>query len=252
MTSPADRGWTPPATAVLERAFSHYGGIEGWRAIRTIRLVPDRLSGLIPWMKGAGPTFPLPALFEVDPHERVARFVSYPDPEHVGLFDNGSVHLERLDGSVVTESRVHRATFRGLRKSRRWTPLDALYFFGYALTHYHSLPFSLLDARLVRASVVESSGGARDVLDVELPADLPTHGRRQRFYFDAAGRLTRHDYHAEIVGLWARGAHFWNRQVPLGGFPVSLERRVVGRLGPVTTPLVALHATFQRAEIVMR
>ena len=237
---------------VLERAISHYGGIDTWRAIRTIRLVPDRLSGLVPWLKGVGRTFPLPALFEVDPHERVARFVSYPDPEHVGVFEDGSVRLECLDGRIMTESHAHRATFRGFRKARRWGPLDALYFFGYALTHYHSLPFSLLDARLVQASTTKTSDGAHDVLDVELPADLPTHGRRQRFFFDAAGRLTRHDYPAEIVGFWARGAHFWNREVVVEGFPISLERHVVARLGGATTPVVALHATFQRAEVWRR
>lgn len=35
-------------------------------------------------------------------------------------------------------------------------------------------------------------------LDVELPANLYTHSRRQRFYFDPGGALVRHDYHAEI------------------------------------------------------
>ena len=252
MLSPlTDRGWTPEATAVLDRAIAHYGGLEAWRKVRTIRLVPNRLSGLVPWLKGVGRTFPLPTVFEVDPHERVARFLRYPAPEHVGVFQNGSVRIERADGSgVVSESGAHRETFRGFSKARRWSPLDALYFFGYALTHYHSLPFSLLEARLVRAS--RANAGAPDELDVELPADLPTHGRRQRFYFDAEGRLTRHDYHAEIVGFWARGAHFWHRQVRVEGFPVSLERHVVGRLGHVTTPLVALRATFHEAEVVTR
>jgi len=243
------RGWTPQSLAVLERACEHYGGFETWRALSRIRLVPDRLSGLVPWLKGNGRTFRLPSAFEIRPRSRWACFLNYPDKDHFGLFEDGTVRLERSDGNVVVKVDNHRQSFRAWSKNRRWTPLDALYFFGYALTHYHSLPFSLFDARLLRASHIGSRNGRLAVLDVELPADLPTHSRRQRFYFDATGRIERHDYHAEIVGFWARGAHFWRRQRPCNGFPVSLERHVVARLGSSPCPLTALHATFIDAEV---
>ena len=60
------------------------------------------------------------------------------------VFSEGQVQL--LDGPTILEARARpRDSFAGLRKHRRWSPLDALYFFGYAVTHYHSLPFSLTD-----------------------------------------------------------------------------------------------------------
>ena len=242
--------WTGQALAVLERACDHYGGFETWNALAQIRLFPGRLSGLVPWLKGNGRTFPVPSAFEIRPRERWARFLSYPNPEQVGIFDNGSVRLEQRDTSeIVVRADDHRRSFRGLAKNRRWTAIDALYFFGYALTHYHSLPFSLFEARLIRASEAGSRSERLSVLEVELPPDLPTHSRRQTFYFDSAGRLTRHDYHAEIVGVWARGAHFWKRQERFAGFPVSLERHVLARLGGVAVPVTALHATFADAEV---
>jgi hypothetical protein len=245
--------WTSHAAEVLERACAHYGGVDTWRALRTIRLIPQRLSGLLPWVKGSGRTFPNPAAFEIDPHERIARFVSYPDAQHAGIFDDGRVRIERIeDGQIVADSPAHRNTFRGLAKHRRWNALDALYFFGYALTHYHSLPFSLREARLIQTSRSEKRGALLDVLDVELPADLSTHCTRQRFYFDRDGRLTRHDYHAEVVGFWARAAHFWDRQTSVSGFPIALDRRVVARLGAQASPLIALHATFLKAEATLR
>ncbi|HVJ18788.1 MAG TPA: hypothetical protein VM686_25375 [Polyangiaceae bacterium] len=243
-------GWTPHALDVVERACAYHGGLGLWRRLRTIRLIPDRLSGLVPWLKGVGRTFPLPEVFEVAPHERIARFIGYPGPEQVGVFQDGGVRIERVDDKVVsTESNNHRSSFRGFSKYRRWSVLDALYFFGYALTHYHSLPFSLLEGRLIRATTSGTSRAPLDVLEIELPADLPTHSRVQRFYFDGEGRLTRHDYHAEIIGCWARGAHFWNRQVRVAGFPVSLERLVLARVGTRTCPLTALRATFLGAEV---
>lgn len=242
--------WTPDSLAILERACDYFGGLETWRTLREIRLFGDRLSGFVPWLKGNGQTFVAPQTFEIRPHQRWARFLSYPDPEHVGIFDNGKVRLERIDGSAITApADDHRRSFRGALKYRRWSPLDALYFFGYALTHYHSLPFSLHEARLIQATGFGSGSERLDVLDVELPADLPTHCRRQRFYFDASGRLERHDYHAEIVGVFARGAHFWQRQKRCNGFPIALTRHVTLRLGSYSCPFTALHATFTDAEV---
>jgi hypothetical protein len=245
-----DSSWTPDAAAVLERACDHYGGIAAWRALRRIRLIPDQLSGLIPWLKGAGQTFRFPSAFEVAPNERRARFLNYPDEQHDGIFENGVVMLVRRDGGgVVASADNHRQSFRGLAIHRRWAPLDALYFFGYALTHYHSLPFTLVESRLIRRRTSGSRSDPLSVLDVELPVGLPTHCRRQSFYFDRTGRLTRHDYYAEVVGFWAHGAHFWNRQVSFNGFPVSLERHVVARWGTMACPVTALHATFLDAEV---
>jgi hypothetical protein len=241
--------WTPLATEVLTRACDHYGGMQTWQALRRIRLVPERLSGLLPRVKGVGNTFRLPSAFEISPHERRTRFLDYPDEEHTGIFENGTVRIERRDGGevLIAEER-HRQSFRGFARYRRWSPMDALYFFGYALSHYHSLPFTLFDARLVRMRAA-SPRRPWDVLDVEFPADVPTHSRRQSFYFDKTGRLARHDYHTEVVGFWARAAHFWKRQTLFNGFPVSLERHVFARLGRTACPLTALHATFVEAEV---
>jgi hypothetical protein len=245
-----ESSWTPQATEVLARAYDYYGGVDTWRALRCIRLVPTRLSGLLPWVKGVGKTFPLPTLFEVSPHQHRTRFVGFPDAEHVGIFDNGAVRIERSsDSSVVTRSENHRSTFAWPANARRWAPLDALYFFGYALAHYHSLPFSLSLGRLLRVTTSGTKLDRIDVLDVELPADLHTHSRRQRFHFDRLGRLVRHDYHAEVVGFFARAAHHWNRQTRFNGLPVSLERHVVGRLASTAVPVTALLATFADVEV---
>ncbi|HKO47991.1 MAG TPA: hypothetical protein VJV79_09725 [Polyangiaceae bacterium] len=242
--------WTPDALEVVKRACDYYGGVEAWRSLRRIRLIPDRLSGLLPRLKGVGYSFRLPTAFEIAPHERWIRFIGYPDQDHDGVFDNGVVRLERRGTrEVVAIAENHRQSFCGLAKYRRWSPLDALYFFGYALTHYHALPFTLLDGRLIATASTGARANAMSALEIELPEDLPTHCRRQRFYFDRDGRLVRHDYHSEIVGIWARGAHFWNRQTRFGGFPISLERYVVARFGSITVPIPALHATFLDAEV---
>lgn len=242
--------WTADATSVLERACERHGGWERWNRLRRIRLFPTLLRGLLPGMKGYGRTFHLPEHFEIEPHGRRTKFDGFPDDAHVGIFENGAVRIEDRQGARVIESSAdHRRTFRGFAKNRRWTPLDALYFFGYALWHYHSLPFSLRDARLVACRAGRYGGAALHVLDVELDGSVPTHCRKQSFYFDDTFRLVRHDYVADIVGVWARGAHFWMHYRDVQGVPVAMERVVLPRLGRATVPVTVLGATFERAEV---
>ena len=63
-TLAGDTGWTPHALGILERACDHYGGMEMSIALQKIRLLPGRLSGLVPWLKGNGRTFTVPSAFD--------------------------------------------------------------------------------------------------------------------------------------------------------------------------------------------
>lgn len=247
-----DPSWSAEARAILERACAHYGGWQRWQAISRIRLAPRSLGGGLPWAKGVGVTFALPPLIEIAPHDGTTTFSSYPDDQHLGVFERGTVQIRsRRNGQIVASSPQHRATFRGLAKNRRWSWLDALYFFGYALWHYHTLPFSLGAGRLIGLRRVGGGAAALDVLTVELPPDVPTHSRRQAFAIDPAGRIVRHDYRADVVGPWANAAHFWQQEHIVRGFPIAMVRHVQPRLGQLVLPLTVLHATFAHAEVML-
>jgi hypothetical protein len=217
------------AAALVARSVERYGGRERWQRL-SIKLAPSSLTGLLPRLKGVGHTFDLPAVIEIQPARARALFHDYPGPGSNGLFEAGLVAL----GSDAPAE--HRASFRGARKWRRWSPLDALYFFGYALTHYHAVPFTLADAEL------RDWDERRRILRVAFPASVHTHCALQTFHFDESGLILRHDYVAEIVGAWARGAHFWHEYREVEGFPVATHRRVLARLGTQPLPLVALEA----------
>jgi hypothetical protein len=243
--------WTPAATEILARACDWFGGEAAWRRIAVVRLHANGLSGLLPLLKGNGRTFEFPRTIEVSPHERAVRFLEYPSSGLIGVYEDGAVRIERAAGGEVVEcSPDHRHTFRGLAKNRLWTPLDALYFFGYALVHYQSLPFSLASAKLVGVRKARFRGADLDAVAVEFPPDAQIHSRRETFCFDGSGCLVRHDYVADVMGVWARGAHLWQNVLRVNGFPIAMERHVIPRYGPVTAPMVtALHASFHHAEI---
>ena len=238
----AASAWTGEARALLETAIRRHGGWAAWTACRSISVRPTTLTGLVPALKGVGRTFPLPGRVDLRPHDFVAVFSDYPIPGRRGVFNRGEVALLGDDGAVVASNADPRASFRGLSRYRRWSPADALYFFGYALTHYHGLPFTLGEGRPLRQRRVRYEGRALAGVEVELPAGLHTHCRRQTFYFEEDGLLRRHDYVAEIVGRWARGAHFWKDFVTVHGLEIARQRHVLARLRRRAIPLVALHA----------
>jgi hypothetical protein len=239
MGAPLFSGWPADARQLVQRACEAHGGFARWRDA-LVRLETRTLSGLVPASKGVGRTFRLPPFMEVQAGAGRALFVDYPGPGESGRFDNGVVSLVDGQGHERVCEADHRRSFRGWRKLRRWTPLDALYFFGYAITHYQALPFTLGQARFLG----QRSWGDLEAVVVELPAELHTHCRRQTIYFGPDGLIRRHDYVADIVGWFARGAHFWEDYVTVEGLAVARRRHVVARLGRRTTPLVALHAQF--------
>jgi hypothetical protein len=245
MSLPAEEApaWPGAERALLEAAIRRHGGWDAWRALRTLTVEPKVLSGMLPWLKGLGKTFGLPRRAEIRPHDEMAIFVDYPTRGARGTFERGRLSLADDRGTVVAFAADGRLTFRGWReRQRRWSPADALYFFGYALTHYHALPFTLGRGRPVGTCRVRYEGRTLTGIEVALPPELHTHSPRQTFYFEEDGLLRRHDYVADIVGGWAQGAHYWRDFVTVAGLEMARVRHVVARLGRRATPFVALHA----------
>jgi hypothetical protein len=232
------------ARALVEASIARHGG-EAWSRIRSIELPVRSLGGFLPWLKGNGRTFGLPRTIRLEPGRARAVFVDYPHPGGQGIYEAGRVALG--DGEPVE----HRATFAGPRKWRRWTALDALYFFGYALTHYHALPWSLRQAEPLELRRSRQPG-ATDALTVRFPPALHTHSAVQTFHFAPDGLIVRHDYVAEIIGTLARGAHLWRDYVDVKGVPIATHRRVLARIGRQPLPFVALEARLGAPEIVER
>jgi hypothetical protein len=243
--------WSGPARAVLERAIDRHGGWSTWERLHSVTLGTRLLRGMLPRVKGHGDTFPLPPRMVARPREQEVDFMDYPGPGGRGLFVRGEVQLMDSSGATTAQAADHRGTFHGLRKYRRWSPLDALYFFGYAVAHYHALPFTLGEGRFLEMRRARLGGEPLEGVTVEHPPTLHTHSRRQTFYFDREGLLRRHDYVAEIIGAWARGAHFWEDYEEVEGLPVARRRHVVARAFGQTFPFVALHAEFSSVAVLM-
>jgi hypothetical protein len=225
---------------LLDEVLEAHGGRGRWEAARTIR-TRARTGGLLFQTRMRGTGF-RDARLEVAVGDPVGFANGVPRDDLRGVFDHGGVRIETRDGDVIASRERPRELFSGrsgLRRNLVWDPLDATYFAGYAWWNYLNTPY-LLVREGVRVHEVEpwreAGGETWRRLEAHFPANLDTHSPRQVFYYDAALRLRRHDYTAEIIGRWARAAHMCAEHVEVGGltFPT---RRWVRPIGPGNRPL---------------
>jgi hypothetical protein len=144
----------------------------------------------------------------------------------------GDERVEILDerGHVWQERARPREAFRRLRRFFRWDTLDFAYFSGYAMWGYMTAPFLFLHEGVEVALAGDSAGNGGTRLVVRFPQSLPVHCPVQDFYFDKAHHLHRLDYTAEVVGSWAKAAHFCEAYRRFGGLSLPTRRRVYPKL----------------------
>jgi hypothetical protein len=208
----------------LDLACDRHGGLATYELTPKLSLQLVDLGGSVPWVKGLGRRFPVPRALDVWPRERRVVFYDYPQPGHVGIYDNGRVAIA-LDPQDRLEGPTHRDTFVGIAKWRTWWPEDAVYFLGYALLLYLSLPFCLFEHELISAR-----RGDRGVeLWYRFAGRADTHSDVQGFFFDASGLLVRHDYRVDILGAVFNGAHASSEYREIAGLQIATRRTVYAK-----------------------
>ena len=208
----------------ISRACARHGGLDAFGRLGKLELQVVGLRGAVPWFKGLGRTFPAPSGVDVWPHEQRAVLLDYPTRGNVSVYQSGRVATGR--DSVDRNASLHRTTFGPLTKWRRWSPEDAVYFFGYSIVDYVSVPFTLIAHEPIDARIT-ANGGVE--LWYRFPAGTDTHSAVQGFYFDESGLLVRHDYRAEILGRIFNGAHIQREHMNIQGIVTGTHRIVFAK-----------------------
>ena len=215
---------------LLEEVLEAHGGHERWQAASTVS-ARVRTGGLLPRTRMPGNKL---ADYRVTIDVRAPRTVLDPFPGEgtIGVFEPGEARIETRAGERVSVRANPRAAFSGLsgvRRNLRWDALDSVYFAGYAMWNYLTTPLLLTrdGVETAEGEAWEERGETWRRLEVTFPPGLDTHSRHQTFYFDPLRLLRRHDYVAEVVGGWARAAHYVSEHADVGGLVFPTRRRVV-------------------------
>jgi hypothetical protein len=224
---------------LLDQVMEAHGGLDRWQNASAIH-ARVRTGGLLVRTRVPGNRF-ADYRITVDVQEPRTVIDPFPNDGQRGVFERGTVRIENREGDTVI-SRTHpRPMFfgrSGLRRNIRWDALDSVYFAGYAMWCYLTTPYLLTreGVRVDEGETWKEAGETWRRLNASFPPDIDTHSRRQSYYFDASGRLRRHDYVALVVGGWARAAHYCADQVQAGGLAFA-TRRWVHPIGPGNRPL---------------
>jgi hypothetical protein len=224
---------TTPGRVLAEKMVNAHGGMSAWEQAASVTLEMHG-GGLLLASKGRRGAM-ADVSVTVGTTGQLAVVTPYPKPARRGVFEDGSVRIETLDGEVLERRDDARALFRRLRRQFRWDELDLLYFSGYALWNYVSVPFVLMREGF------ELEAEDERTLAVTFPEGVHTHCKTQRFKLDDRGLLQRHLYTAEPVGRWARSVHECSGHKEFEGLVFPTRRRVYPRgIGGVRVPFPVL------------
>ncbi len=212
---------------LLEKVLDVHGGLDRWRRVETVdfRLT---LRGAALAAKGK-PEGLRDVLVKIDTRRPRTLVTPFPVPGSRGLFQNGRVTIETDAGLTAAQLDRPRGSFEGLGPQSPWTDLQFLYFMGYALGNYMTMPF-LLASNGVRCEQIashEEHGESWQALKVTFPSGIDVHCPEQIFYFNEAGYLVRNDYAPEVSRGMA--AHYTFDHKTFDGFVFPTHRRVVRR-----------------------
>jgi hypothetical protein len=232
------------AMQILQEAIEAHGGMEYWNSLSAIDAEISARGFLFTakWR-------PILRRVRMRAFTREPRFTffDFPKPGQTAeLIGDDEARIIDREGHFMARRENPRAAFRGIRHLFLWDDLDFVYFGGYATWNYLTAPFLLARNGFLLETLdpAQSDHGQLTPLQVTFPSDIPTHSRKQVFYFDERRLLRRLDYTAEVVGGWASAAHFCDEFKTFGKLIVPTRRRVLplfSRQNPLPGPtLVAI------------
>jgi hypothetical protein len=223
---------------LVQLAIEAHGGLDQWNQVREIsmRFVPSGLG-----LKQRGPLGE--ALAQMPMRVHVATRVQNVTLEPFlvlgknGVYKPSRTAIESSDGTVLEELKNPRESLENLPAGTPWSGPQLIYFFGYSLWMYHTLPFSFLEEGVEHEEIepwTESDETWR-VLKVTYPDSYPSHSREQIHYFDSKGIMRRQDYTVD-VRQDLTVAHYLLDHQEFDGFVFATKRRICLR-GPDGQPL---------------
>lgn len=216
---------------LVKLAIETHGGLERWARVHQISAALA-VSG--PGFEQRGPhgeaVAALPMRVIVDAREQKTTFEPFAAPGQKGIYGPDRTAIESYSGALVEGLDNPRDSLKKMAPGTPWSAPQVLYFLGYSLWMYLTLPFSFLAEGMQCEEVeplVEGDETWR-ALKVTYPVSYPSHSTQQIHYFDEQGLMRRQDYTLDVrQNLGA--AHYLDRHRHVEGLVFPTRRRIYSR-----------------------
>ncbi|WP_233833769.1 hypothetical protein [Paraburkholderia sp. ZP32-5] len=239
---------------LVKLAIEAHGGLERWAQIRQISAA-FTASGL--GFKQRGPNgeavAALPMRVIVDAREQKTIFEPFAAVDQRGVYRPRRTAIESFDGKLVEALDDPRESLKQLASGSAWSTPQVLYFLGYSLWMYLTLPYSFLHDGMQCEEIEPLAQGDETwrALQVTYPASYPSHSTQQIHYFDDNGLMRRQDYTVDVrQNLGA--AHYIDGHRNIDGLVFPTRRRIYAR-GPDGGPRkdkLLISADFDDFELI--
>jgi hypothetical protein len=223
---------------LVKSAIDAHGGLRQWTEVRRISAA-FTASGVSFKQRGPiGEAFAsLPMRVTVDAREQQTIFEPFVALGQKGIYRPNRTVVESCDGALIEELDDPRESLRTKPLGSPWTAPQMLYFIGYSLWMYLTLPYSFLmdGVKCEEAEPWVEDGETWRALKVTYPASYPSHSTEQIHYFDDKGLMRRQDYTVDVRQNLA-AAHYILDHRKFDGFVFPTKRQIYSR-GPDRTPL---------------
>ncbi|TKC79197.1 hypothetical protein FAZ69_30510 [Trinickia terrae] len=211
-------------STLLEEVVQAHGGIDNWTKFDTATAALD-IGGAVWHLKGQPDMFQGIELTASLRRQHVE--ITSPTAGWQGTFTPDAVRYGSLNNQAAVERRAPRESYQGHTQQTEWDRLHALYFTGYALWTYLTIPFLYTYPGFRTEELPEwhENGEVWRRLKVTFPDSIASHSREQISYFGEDGLLRRHDYTVDVMG-GAQGANYASDYRNVRGVMVPMSRRV--------------------------
>lgn len=209
---------------IIQSSIEAHGGLTRWGRIRQISATLSP-GGAALKLRGQEAFASRKTRMTVDTRLQRVTFDPFLAPNQNGVYTPFRTAVETPQGVVIEglDNPRQSFTFDGTP----WTAAQLVYFVGYAMWTYVTLPFSLL-ADGVQCEEIEpwiEDGEFWRVVRVTFPKSYVTHSPEQLLYFDGKGLIRRQDYAVEIGGGGAAAHYLYDHQTS-DGIVFPLQRRI--------------------------
>lgn len=236
---------------LLDIAIAGHGGREIWEKINKIKVTA--LVGGSVWPVKGWPGALANMTLTADAKTPRSEISSFLEPNQTGVFEPNRTTILSPTGEVIDVRIDPRKSFDGHTLMTPWDAQNVLYFAGYAMWTYLTVPFLFLHPGFSVEEIEPwtDEGETQRRLRVTFPEDIPSHCKVQTFYFDASGILRRHDYSVDVMGGTTSG-HFTLEPKTYQGIVFPTKRQVYA-IGPDNRPVpgrgAAITIDIQNVEI---